>query len=99
MSRRCQITGKGVLTGNNVSHANNKTRRRFLPNLQETSMLSDILGTSIRLRLSTRAIRTVEANGGIDGYLLGTPDRRLAAEARVIKRRLRRAREKRAAAE
>jgi large subunit ribosomal protein L28 len=98
MSRRCQILGKGVLTGNNVSHANNKTRRRFLPNLQETSMMSDILGTSIRLRLSTRAIRTVEANGGIDAYLLGTPNRRLPAEVRAIKRRLERAREKRAAA-
>ena len=58
MSRRCQITGKGVLTGNNVSHANNKTRRRFLPNLQATSLLSDILGTPIRMRLTTRAIRT-----------------------------------------
>jgi large subunit ribosomal protein L28 len=98
MSRRCQISGKGVLTGNNVSHANNKTRRRFLPNLQETSMMSDILGTPIRLRLSTRAIRTVEASGGIDAYLLGTPNRRLPAGVRAIKRRLERAREKRAAA-
>ncbi|HJS87265.1 MAG TPA: 50S ribosomal protein L28 [Acetobacteraceae bacterium] len=98
MSRRCQITGKGVLTGNNVSHANNKTRRRFLPNLQETSLLSDILGAPIRLRLSTRAIRTVEAKGGIDAFLLNTPDRRLTPEVRVIKRRLLRAREKRASA-
>ncbi len=98
MSRRCQITGKGVLTGNNVSHANNKTRRRFLPNLQETSLVSDILGASIRLRLSTRAIRTVEAKGGIDAFLLNTPDRRLTPEVRVIKRRLRRAQEKREAA-
>ena len=88
MSRRCQITGKGVLTGNNVSHANNKTRRRFLPNLQETSLLSDILGTSVRLRLSTRAIRTVEAKGGIDAFLLGTPDRRLPEDVLTIKRRL-----------
>ena len=55
MSRRCEITGKGVLSGNNVSHANNKTRRRFLPNLQVTSLLSDILGHEVRLRLSTRA--------------------------------------------
>jgi large subunit ribosomal protein L28 len=59
MSRRCQITGKGVLSGNNVSHANNKSRRRFLPNIQHSSMLSDILGTSITMRLSTRGIRTV----------------------------------------
>ena len=88
MSRRCQITGKGVLTGNNVSHANNKTRRRFLPNLQETSLLSDILGADVKLRLSTRAIRTVEHNGGIDAFLLGTPDRKLPAEARRLKRRI-----------
>ena len=73
MSRRCQITGKGVLTGNNVSHANNRSRRRFLPNLQETSLLSDVLGLPVRMRLSTRAIRTIEHNGGIDAYLLGTP--------------------------
>jgi len=98
MSRRCQISGKGVLTGNNVSHANNKTRRRFLPNLQVTSLLSDILGTPIRLRLSTRAIRTVEAKGGIDAYLLSTPNRRLPEDVQVIKRRLRRAQGKRAAA-
>ena len=98
MSRRCQINGKGVLTGNNVSHANNKTRRRFLPNLQETSLLSDILGTAVRLRLSTRAIRTVEHNGGIDAFLLETPDNRLPAEALVLKRRILRAQAKKAAA-
>lgn len=97
MSRRCQITGKGVLTGNNVSHANNKTRRRFLPNLQETSLLSDALGTTVRLRLSTRAIRTVEHNGGIDAFLLATPNRRLPEEVRVIKRRIQRAQARQAA--
>ncbi len=85
MSRRCQITGKGVLSGNNVSHANNKTRRRFLPNIQHSSMLSDILGTSITMRLSTRGIRTVEHNGGIDAFLLSTPDTKLPVEAQVIK--------------
>jgi large subunit ribosomal protein L28 len=98
MSRRCQITGKGVLTGNNVSHANNKTRRRFLPNLQTASLLSDVLGTPIRMRLSTRAIRTVEAKGGIDAFLAATPDRRLSPEVRVLKRRVERARAKRVAA-
>ena len=98
MSRRCQITGKGVLTGNNVSHANNKTRRRFLPNLQETALLSDILGTPVRMRLTTRALRTIEHNGGLDAFLLGTPNRRLPEEAQVIKRRLARAQIKRAAA-
>jgi len=94
MSRRCQITGKGVLTGNNVSHANNKTRRRFLPNLQDTSLLSDALGGAVRLRVSTRAIRTIEHNGGIDAFLLQTPDAKLTPEARVLKRRIQRARSK-----
>ena len=98
MSRRCQFTGKGVQTGNNVSHANNKTRRRFLPNLQETSMLSDVLGTTVRLRLSTSAIRTVEHNGGLDSFLLETPDRKLPEEARVLKRRIARCQAKRAGA-
>ncbi len=97
MSRRCEITGKGVLSGNNVSHANNKTRRRFLPNLQVTSLLSDILGSSIRMRLSTRAMRTVEHNGGIDSFLLGTPNTKLTEEARSLKRRIERARDKKAA--
>ena len=97
MARRCGITGKGVLTGNNVSHANNKTRRRFLPNLQETSFWSDVLGTQIKIRLSTNGIRTVEHNGGLDSFLLGTPDRKLADEARLLKRRIERAQAKKAA--
>lgn len=97
MSRRCQVTGKAVLTGNNVSHANNKTRRRFLPNLQDVSLLSDVLGSSVRLRVSTAAIRTIEHNGGIDAFLLSTPDRRLPAEAKALKRRIERARAKREA--
>ncbi len=98
MARRCEITGKGVQSGNNVSHANNKTRRRFLPNLQVTSLLSDILGHEVRMRLSTRGIRTVEHNGGIDAFLLGTPNTRLTAEGRELKRRIERARTKRAGA-
>jgi large subunit ribosomal protein L28 len=97
MSRRCQITGKGVLAGNNVSHANNRTRRRFLPNLQDASLLSDILGLQIRMKLSTRAIRTIEHNGGIDAYILGTREGRLTADAKALKRRLLRAQAKRAA--
>ena len=98
MSRRCQITGKGVLTGNNVSHANNKTRRRFLPNLQSASLLSDALGLSVTMRLSTRAIRTVERNGGIDAFLLATRNSRLPAEALALKRRILRARDRQAPA-
>jgi large subunit ribosomal protein L28 len=97
MSRRCEITGKGVLSGNNVSHANNRTRRRFLPNLQVTSLLSDILGHEIRLRMSTRAIRTVEHNGGIDAFLLGKSDAKLTVEAKALKHRIQRAQVKREA--
>jgi large subunit ribosomal protein L28 len=88
MARRCSITGKGVQVGHNVSHANNKTKRRFIPNLQIASLLSDALGSSIRLRLSTHAIRTIELKGGIDAYLTGTADRHLPAEARRLKRRI-----------
>lgn len=95
MSRRCVITGKGVLVGNNVSHANNKTKRRFLPNLQAASVLSDALGHSVHLRLTTQAIRTIEHNGGIDAYLLDTPDAKLTAEARRLKRRVEQAKAKR----
>ncbi len=98
MSRRCQITGKGVLTGNNVSHANNRTRRRFLPNLQTSSLLSDALGLAVTMRLSTRAIRTVERNGGIDAFLLATPNSRLPEPALALKRRILRARERKPAA-
>ena len=98
MARRCGITGKGVMSGNNVSHANNKTRRRFLPNLQEVSMLSDILNEPIRMRVSTRAMRTVEHNGGIDAFLLSTPNRNLPEEAQTVKRRILRAKAKKEAA-
>jgi large subunit ribosomal protein L28 len=97
MSRRCPISGKGVLTGNNVSHANNKSRRRFLPNLQETSLLSDVLGMSVHLRLTTRGIRTVEHNGGIDAYLLSVADSRLPPDIKALKRRIAKARVKKAA--
>ena len=79
------------MTGNNVSHAHNKTRRRFLPNLQSTSLLSDALGRVVRLRLSVRAIRTIEHKGGLDAYLLGTPDARLPDQARALKRNIRKA--------
>ena len=88
MSRKCAITGKGVLVGNNVSHANNKTKRRFLPNLQVISLQSDALGVPIRLRLSANTIRTIEKQGGIDAYLTSTPAARLTAEAQRLKRRV-----------
>ena len=98
MSRRCLISGKGVLTGNNVSHANNKSRRRFLPNLQEQSLLSDVLGTSVRVRLTANGLRTVEHNGGLDAFLMGTPNRSLPEEAQALKRRILRAQAKKAVA-
>jgi len=98
MARRCAVTGKGVLTGNNVSHANNKTRRRYLPNLQDASFFSDILGAPVRLRLTTNGIRTVEHNGGLDSFLLGTPDRSLPTEAITLKRRLEKAQARKLAA-
>ena len=90
MGRRCELTGKTVQAGNNVSHANNKTRRRFLPNLQVTTLLSDVLG-SVRMRLSTRAIRTIEHNGGLDSFLLSQTDAKLTVEALELKRRLQKA--------
>lgn len=91
MSRRCSLTGKGVQAGNNVSHAHNKTRRRFLPNLQDTSLLSDALGRVVKLKLSTRAIRTIEHNGGLDAYLLKTADTKLTDEAVSLKRKVKKA--------
>ena len=91
MSRRCCITGKGVLAGNNVSHAHNKTRRRFLPNIQKTTLLSDALGQAISLKLSTNAIRTIEKNGGLDAYLLSTSNDKLTEDAKRLKRRIKKA--------
>lgn len=86
MARRCALTGKGVLFGHNVSHANNKTNRRFLPNLQNVSFLSEALGRTVSLRLSTRAIRTIEFHGGLDAYLTSTPNRKLTAEVLPLKK-------------
>ncbi len=97
MARRCAITGKGVQYGHNVSHANNKTKRRFLPNLQKTTVLSDALGQLISIRLSVNAIRTIERNGGLDEYLLAISDAKLPDEARRLKKRISKARAKAAA--
>ena len=97
MARKCPVTGKGVQVGHNVSHSNVKTKRRFLPNLQTISLLSDAIGP-VRLRLSTNAIRTIEFKGGIDAFVKATPDRKLSAEIRRLKRRIMTAAEKRAGA-
>ncbi|MFQ5971254.1 MAG: 50S ribosomal protein L28 [Alphaproteobacteria bacterium] len=92
MARRCDITGKGVQTGNNVSHAHNKTRRRFLPNLQMTSLYSEVLDRTVRLRLSANAIRTIEHKGGLDAWLAATPTTRMPGELRRLKKQVARAR-------
>lgn len=91
MSRICELTGKGRQVGHNVSHANNKTKRRFLPNVQDTSMMSEALGKLVRLRLSAAGMRTVEHKGGLDAWLLDTPASRLSPEVRRLKRRIERA--------
>ena len=74
MARICELTGKGRMTGNNVSHANNKTKRTFLPNLQNVTLLSDALGQGFKMRVSTHGLRTVEHNGGLDNWLLKAGD-------------------------
>lgn len=88
MARRCDITGKGVMRGNNVSHAHNKTRREFRPNVQHTSLMSDALGRMVRLKVSAAAIRTIEHSGGLDAYLMKTPSSRLPQDVRRLKRRI-----------
>ncbi|MGQ3301277.1 50S ribosomal protein L28 [Reyranella sp.] len=88
MPRRCALSGKAVQYGNNVSHANNKSKRRFMSNLQVASVLSEALGHSVRMRLTPRGIKTIEHNGGIDAYLLGTNDSKLSPEMKVLKRRV-----------
>lgn len=98
MTRRCELTGKGVQTGNNVSHAKNRTRRRFLPNLQETSVWSDSLQKAVRLKVSTYALRTIEKRGGIDGYLMTARESTLAPEFKRLRKQVQAAAEKRAEA-
>lgn len=88
MSRVCQVTGKRVMTGNNVSHANNKTRRRFLPNLNDVTLMSDQLGQSYSLRISAAALRSVDHRGGLDAFLAKAKDCDLSARALKIKRDL-----------
>lgn len=97
MARRCALTGRGVQTGNNVSHAHNKTRRRFLPNLQTASLYSDALGQTVRLRVCARTLRTIEHKGGLDAFLLGSSASKLADEGRLLKRRVKKALAKSAA--
>ncbi len=90
MARRCELTGKGVMTGNNVSHAHNKTRRRFLPNLVNVHLMSDVMGASYRFRISTQALKSVEHRGGLDAFLLKAHDTELSEKARKLKKQIRR---------
>ena len=88
MSRRCELTGKGPMTGNNVSHANNKTRRRFLPNLNEVTLQSETLGRGVKLRISAAALRTVDHRGGLDAFLAKAKDNELSANALKVKKEI-----------
>ena len=86
MSRVCELTGKGRQIGHNVSHANNKTKRTYLPNLQNVTLMSEALGRSVRLKVSTHGLRSVEHVGGLDNWLLKTSDSDLSLKARRLKR-------------
>lgn len=88
MARRCELTGKAVLTGNNVSHANNKSRRRYLPNIQAVRVLSDAMGQSYSLNISAHALRSIEHRGGFDTFLLKARDEELSLRARRLKRQI-----------
>lgn len=89
MARRCELTGKGVMTGNNVSHAVNRTRRRFLPNLLNVSLISDALGRTVKLRISAHALRSVEHRGGLDAFLVKASDDELSSNALALKKEVR----------
>ena len=89
MARRCELTGKGVMTGNTVSHAVNKTRRRFLPNLLNVTLISDSLNRSVKLRISANALRSVEHRGGLDAFLLKASDEDLSLNAQSLKKEVR----------
>ena len=88
MSRVCELTGKGPMSGNNVSHANNRTRRRFLPNLNQVTLLSEKLGRGYSLRISAAALRSVDHRGGLDAFLAKAKDTELSDRAQKIKRDL-----------
>ena len=93
MSRRCELTGKGVMVGNNVSHANNKTKRRFLPNLNDVTMLTEVLDRSFKFRVSAAALRTVDHRGGLDGFMAKAKDNELSEKALRVKREIQKASE------
>ncbi len=88
MSRVCELTGKGPMSGNTVSHANNKSRRRFLPNLNQVTLISDVLGRSFSLRISAAGLRTVDHRGGLDAFLAKAKDDELSLSAQKIKKEI-----------
>jgi large subunit ribosomal protein L28 len=88
MSWRCDLTGKKPLSGHKVSHSNIKTKRRFLPNLQSVSLISEALGRTVRARISTNALRTVDHRGGLDAFLLKAKDSELAPKMLLLKRQI-----------
>jgi large subunit ribosomal protein L28 len=88
MARRCELTGKGPLVGHKVSHSNRKTKRRFLPNLCNVTLISDALGRSVRLRVSANALKTVDRRGGLDAFLAKSKDTDLGPRARELKRQI-----------
>lgn len=88
MARICELTGKGRQVGHNVSHANNKTKRTFLPNLQNVTLMSDTLGEAVRLRVSTHGLRSVEHVGGLDNWLAKTSEDQLSLKAARLKRKI-----------
>jgi large subunit ribosomal protein L28 len=88
MSRRCELTGKGAQFGHSVSHSNIKTKRRFLANLVNVTMMSDALGRSVRLRISTNALKTVDRRGGLDAFLMKAKEVELSRRALDIKRQV-----------
>ncbi|MBC7133407.1 MAG: 50S ribosomal protein L28 [Roseovarius sp.] len=91
MSRRCELTGKGPMVGNNSSHANNKTKRRYLPNLNDVTLQSETLGRGIRLRISAHALRSVDHRGGLDAFLAKARDEELSPNALKVKKEIARA--------
>ena len=88
MSRRCELTGKGPMSGNNVSHAKNHTRRRFLPNLQDVTLQYDVLGRSLKLKISNAALRTVDHRGGLDAFMAKAKEAELSPDALKIKKEI-----------
>ena len=88
MSRRCELTGKGPMVGNNSSHANNKTRRRYLPNLNDVTLQSETLGRGIKLRISAHALRSVDHRGGLDAFLAKAKDVELSSTALKVKKEI-----------